>query len=108
MPDSVGDFGVRDRAVYPAGLNLQRIGAVELRYRIEKELVQRSRSGSRSTSGLHQRHSLPPIGSGLTRRLQQKNEPHRTTTNLRAVVFPCRVAYDRIDVTAEIVRFEKN
>src|SRR6266571_8317110 len=108
MPDSIGDFGVRDRAVYAADLNLQRIGAVELRYRIEKELVQRSRSGSRSTSGFHQRHSLPPIGSDLTRRLQQQNEPHRTTTNLRSFVLRRRIDHDRIDGRAEEERMETN
>src|SRR5437016_3954806 len=108
MPDSVGNFGVRDRSVYAADLNLQRIGAVELRHGIEKKLIQCSRSGPRSASGFHQRHSLPPIGSDLTRRLQQQNEPHRTTTNLRSFVLRRRIDHDRIDGRAEEERMETN
>jgi hypothetical protein len=60
MSHAVGDLGVRDRPVGTASLYLQRIGAIVLRDSFEKELIQRARSGSRSTFGLHQRHSLSP------------------------------------------------
>src|SRR5438552_18553962 len=51
---------------------------------------------------------LPPIGSALTRRLQQKNEPHWTSTYLRSFVLRSRLDHDRIDGSAEEERMETN
>src|SRR5205823_12638006 len=110
MTDTLSDFFMRDWFVSSADLYLQRVRSVELRDRVEEELIERTRLGSRSTSSFHLRHRCCLQRRFLAARLEQQDEPHRTAAHQRSTVLGGRVDDDRIDLSqrAEANRMQTN